>query len=302
VVNNVVALQLTSFEMPAVWHSISTVLNNNTFTIYTYNATGYTDASYNIVIPDGNYTQHTFATTLNNIFGIIGNALSFLLCEVDEITLGTVIRAKNALADNGVTIGPFPFSPTSPQYSPNFRFTVDFTLYINSPTYCSSGSGTFSTRPIYKNLGWQLGFRQTVYTVTPSNETISFVANPFEAVYFPCYLKSESFFGSTLNNYLFLEIDDFQNNFPTDTIISNNGAVGSYLGKNIIARIVVRKGINSMVNDNASDLIFKKRNYFGPVNLEKMKIRVLNKFGDVVDINQNDFSMTLELTTLNSNC
>ena len=32
------------------------------------------------------------------------------------------------------------------------------------------------------------------------------------------------------------------------------------------------------LTDNASDGIFKKREYFGPIKLEKFKIRILNKY------------------------
>jgi hypothetical protein len=103
-----------------------------------------------------------------------------------------------------------------------------------------------------------------------------------------------------INNYLFVEVDDFQNNFPTDSIISTNDTFGNYLGKNIIARLIISTGVNTILNDNGADLIFKKRDYFGPVNLEKLKIRILNRFGDVVNIGQNDYSMTFEVTTVNS--
>ena len=39
----------------------------------------------------------------------------------------------------------------------------------------------------------------------------------------------------------------------------------------------------------------KTREYFGPVKLEKLRIRLLNKFGHVIDMNQNDFSISFEI-------
>ena len=74
----------------------------------------------------------------------------------------------------------------------------------------------------------------------------------------------------------------------------------NYLGKNIIARITITSGINTIVTDNASDQIFKKREYFGPVNIDKFKIRLLNRFGDVINLNNNDYSFTLELKQIYS--
>ena len=65
-----------------------------------------------------------------------------------------------------------------------------------------------------------------------------------------------------------------------------------------MARITVNSGFNTIVIDNASDRIFKEREYFGPVRLEKFNIRILDKFGDIVDFNYNDFSLVLELQIL----
>jgi hypothetical protein len=48
------------------------------------------------------------------------------------------------------------------------------------------------------------------------------------------------------------------------------------------------------------DYISKKREYFGPIKLEKMNIRILNRFGEVINLNQNDYSMVFEITQLYS--
>ena len=49
---------------------------------------------------------------------------------------------------------------------------------------------------------------------------------------------------------------------------------------------------------NQSDKIFRQRDYLGPVTIRKLNIRLLNRFGDPIDINNNDFSMALELKVL----
>ena len=293
VINNVVSLKLASFNFPVVWNIFSSTDKNNIMYLSLYNMNDLSNDTINfkIVIPDGNYTQTTIAQTLNNIFSKNSDSgLNYLWCEIDPITLGTVIRARNSTTEIEAG-GAFPFDSTNGNvhYSPDFYFTVNFSLETEG-----------IIRPAYKNLGWLLGFRKTFYTIKYSNTQTSYLATTFSAVTYNAYLISESFFGSAINNYLFVEVDDFQNNFPTDSIISSNDTVGNYLGKNIIARLVVSTGVNTILNDNGSDLIFKKRDYFGPVNLEKLKIRVLNRFGEVVNIGHNDYSMTFELTTVNS--
>jgi hypothetical protein len=92
---------------------------------------------------------------------------------------------------------------------------------------------------------------------------------------------------------VFLELVDYKRNSVTDAIVS--GLPNSYLGNDILARITVSSGQNTIVLDNASDLVFKKRCYFGPQNLEKFHVRLLDKYGDVIDLNYNNFSFMLEI-------
>jgi hypothetical protein len=147
-------------------------------------------------------------------------------------------------------------------------------------------------RPASATAGWNMGFRQSTYKAVATiidYETADITRN---------VLKSESSFGSSVDNYLFLEIDDFHNNFQTDSIVSTNA--NSYMGKNILGRVVLGSGSFTIVQNNLSDGVFKKREYFGPVRIEKIHIRLLNKFGDVVDLTNNDFSFTLQFNTIYS--
>jgi hypothetical protein len=36
----------------------------------------------------------------------------------------------------------------------------------------------------------------------------------------------------------------------------------------------------------------------GPVSIEKLKINLINRYGEIIDLNSNNFSFTLELTKL----
>ena len=44
--------------------------------------------------------------------------------------------------------------------------------------------------------------------------------------------------------------------------------------------------------------VFKSRNYYGPVKLQKLKIRLLDEYGKVIDINNVDISITFEIESL----
>jgi hypothetical protein len=110
-------------------------------------------------------------------------------------------------------------------------------------------------------------------------------------------LKSESIYGSGINTYIFLSLDDFNNNFK-DSVYS--GKDTEYIHDNIIARIPVMSGSNTLMFNNPSDLVFKQRDYFGPVTVERLKVQLLDKFGDIIDLNENNFSFCLEFTQLYS--
>ena len=77
-----------------------------------------------------------------------------------------------------------------------------------------------------------------------------------------------------------------------------NNETSSYLGKNIMNRISLTSNPNTVLDNTAADMTSKKREYFGPVKLEKMRIRILNRFGDVLDMNKNDYSFVLEINQL----
>ena len=285
-INEVVSLQLTSFEFPNIIYYFSSENNSNTFEIILYNVnTGTTDNSgasifttetHTITIPDGNYEATVFKTIINNIFlNTSSIGLKFLKIDIN-LQMQTVIRTFNIQID---TSGYNPYDNSTSYYSPDFYFKLNFGIL---------------NKPLYKTAGWMMGFRKETY-INKNNSYISLIDSTIPITY-NLYLTSESTYGTKMDNYIFLEIDDYHNNFPTNTFISANTT--SYIGKNILARIVLRSGINTIITDNASDGIFKKREYFGPIKLEKFKIRILNKYGEVINLKQNDFSFVLEIKQL----
>ena len=65
---------------------------------------------------------------------------------------------------------------------------------------------------------------------------------------------------------------------------------------NILARIPISKNEENTVNINKGDNVFRDRKYFGPVNIERMSIRLLDKYGEVIDLQGSNFSFELEFT------
>jgi hypothetical protein len=58
------------------------------------------------------------------------------------------------------------------------------------------------------------------------------------------------------------------------------------------------QGKLSLVIDDNSNPLTKTRKYNGPVNIRNLQIKILDKFGSTINLNNMDFSLTLELELL----
>jgi hypothetical protein len=114
----------------------------------------------------------------------------------------------------------------------------------------------------YQKLGWYLGFREPSYTLTSDEEYIDSVS----AVTYKCYLTGESTYGNNVDNYFFVSVEDYNNNFSSNLIISENE--NSY-GSSILARIPIMVSSTEILTVNFTDNQTNKREYFGPVSIER---------------------------------
>jgi hypothetical protein len=285
-------------ELPNVWPAFSEKYNTHSFKITLYhfidpaNTTFIEKRDFLINIPAGNYTSLNFVGMINSYFLNNGNGLQYLVCTIDEINTKTIIRAYNDVYDgpnggNGLdpyyNIG----ANANPFYSSTFSFSLDF-------------SNDDSTTPIYQKTGWMLGFKQAYYMVNYSDQYTA-VANPNQnnlLITFNGYKASESSYGSSVYPYIYLDVDEFQANTRADSLYHFVGNEKFKYDNNILARISISSSQNTILIDNGSDKIFKQRNYIGPITIEKLHIRLLNRFGVPIELINNDFSFILEITYL----
>lgn len=289
-IKNVVSMKISSVELPNVWYSFSEVNKSNIFTIKLYNVNdgsgNFFDAEYDIIIPPGNYTVNAFLGAINNY--ITNNAvtmpgLDFIIVNVNNARGNVVIRANHYTDSNS---NPLPYynSGSNVYYSPNFYFELLFNY------------STFKKTCLYKNAGWMLGFHKESYTVTKTDTYIDTI-NGNGLVTYEGYLESDSYYGSGIFTYGFIEIDDYNKNYHNHIITNNNHVP---IGDNILGRLSLTSGSNTVVIDTPQDKIFKTREYFGPVTLDKLRIRLVDKHGDPIDINNSNYSLSLELQILYS--
>jgi hypothetical protein len=100
-------------------------------------------------------------------------------------------------------------------------------------------------------------------------------------------------------SYFLIEVDDFNNNNPA-VVSYNCDSKWSYNIKNILGKVPNIAATNELLFEDSSDRLFKSRKYFGPVRIQKLRIRILDENGRQVDFGENDFTINLEVETLNS--
>ena len=145
----------------------------------------------------------------------------------------------------------------------DFRFSLKFLDNIN--------------QNIMNTCGWILGFR---------------LAN-----YIDIYdkIESEGLFDGGGDRYIYISLNDYQyNNNSLNTVCFDK----SILNEDIIAKIPMINGKLSLIISDDMNPLAKIRRFTGPVNISKLHIKILDKFGTVIDLNKMDYSLTFELEIL----
>jgi hypothetical protein len=265
--NNVVSMQLAAMELPTSFYNIDRALGNNFFALI--------DPSHNvtqmIVIPDGNYTYADLVNEINILIQGTSVTRQTPTGEVVTVSFKDVVFTLDINLESGsgrVIVGLAKCdSYTIPDLSV-CNFILSFqTDYEGKPDYIT---------PLPLKFGWMLGFRNGVYT-----NNISYI--------------SEGLIDLSAPRYVFLSIDD-HNNSVGDGFISVYSS--SVLNKNILARISVRGNVfNYMAQNNLSTTTYP-REYFGPVNIQRMNIQLLDEYGRILNLHNMDFSFCLNFDVI----
>lgn len=126
---------------------------------------------------------------------------------------------------------------------------------------------------IRKNLGWYMGFRKPSYTGS--------------SVYL-----SEAIYNAGGNDYIYFALNDFNHSEAPSVLVMKDNSI---LDDNIIAKIPIASDKFQVLVDTPSTGVLKQREYMGPTTLSRIHVKLLDEFGDTIDMNMMDFSFSLEL-------
>lgn len=281
---NVVSMRVASIELPTTFYAVSRSNGNSTCIITEVSNNASIDA-WLLTLPDGNYEQSwalnsnaadieaamqqaianavpgKFNTTKNQF--TIGGGNTTQLDNMDDLTF-SVNRASGKAIFTAIANGIFD--------------TDGFMLHFNVDPEGNLNDTTI----LQLRLGWQLGFRAASYQAKGHavSEGICLVCGP---------------------RYGFISIDDYQKNTGPSYVIAYANSV---LQDNIITRLNLAELVADFgVYQSSSDpglttQVNRTREYFGPVDIQRLHISLYDEFGRILDLNNMDWSLTLAFELL----
>lgn len=269
---NITSLRLTSLSLPNTWYLFSSEKGNNKFNIEIYELKsegGERDPNgatwiHTVVIPDGNYTRDQLVTFLNRQY-------------FEDLNEGeNVIDVLRAEYQNRMRNIRFEINPNSLKTSFHIletdrRHGFDL-IFVDE-----------HNNSMIHSAGWLLGFRKAKYINVTKK------------------IQSEALFDGGGERYIYFSLNDFTLNKVNDNIICLDN---TYMEKNILAKINISTnsfGIQIEDNPDSEFIHTKTRLYSGPVSLKKLKIKLIDMYGNLINLNSMDFSFTLELEKLYQN-
>jgi hypothetical protein len=254
----VVSLQLSALEMPTTFYAVSGVFGNNFFVLEIAGSQPLT-----VTIPDGNYSYLTLQNYINHF---LTNQTINTDTNYNKIRFLSDINTPNGAGSGGTGKMVVGYDSTAPANPPNFVINFQTDRYGNEDRQT----------PLPLKLGWLMGFREGYY-----QNNLAYV--------------SEGVIDLTGPKYIYLVIDDFNNSV-------NDGFYGAFtssiLNKNILARISLQGSVFSTFTQNNLLLVTTSRQYFGPVDIQKIQVQLLDEYGRILNLNNMDYSFCLTFQTI----
>lgn len=258
-------MNIGNLAMPLTYYTFSRKQGNTTF-VLTLNGSN----RYVITLPDGNYASPMgnggppsatgIEQAINNAMSAAGINTSTQVCYRVDRTSGKSTFAVASPGGTGIT-----------------SIVAEFN--------CDDQGNLLESDNLQLRCGWMLGFRVGRYEGGPGTSGNG-AAIVSEGICFPDGPR-----------YGFLGIDEFQSSGVNDYFYS--AFTNSMLPDHILSRIELGNLKMSSGAFQMSDIqsfttqVNTSREYFGPINIDKLKITLYDEYGRVLDLNNMDWSLTL---------
>ena len=270
-IKDVVSMELSGFEFPNTYFQISKSLGNNFFWLGWQKAAPLILNWYYISIPDGSYERKTMQDMVNiqiqKATGLPSEQCP--QCSIDVASLRTIFALPTT------TSNPAAFLQLAFNRTRGGKTITDTSQNQLAPAEIDS-----TNTNIAQNFGWILGFRMAEYKASTA-------------------YVSEGLYDSWGTKYLYVIVDDFNKNYANLVEPIYNSSLGR---DNILARVSLAPILASLTEGtsladqfNPGDFV---RNYFGPVDVEKIRLTIVDEFGRVINLNNMDLSLAITFVCL----
>ena len=177
-------------------------------------------------------------------------------------------------------------------FLPDITLTVRFSVINGSFTFTGSIPFSIDTawdakdRPLDYGLGYYLGYSRGVHTSVP---------NPSDITKHIVTSDTCAYFGG--DNYVFLAVNDFDcvrqtvKTYDT-TFLPERSRPHDFTAT---AKLVMTQPKNYMVFDDYSSKHIKEVVFPGPVDLSRLRVRLLDAYGDPIDLCSSQYSFSIEV-------
>lgn len=264
-ITKAISMSITSIEIPLSYYNISEHLNNNKFMV---------DNSL-IEIESGLYEVYRYETSSST------NKVGKLVAA--DIIQKINFELNNQGIDLSLNVDSITGKSTFVSTSSSSK-TINFNL--DNSFNCDNSSNkifkSYINNKPYQNLGWLLGFRENTINVSGSKEsdTICNIGYP---------------------RYAYIAIDDFQSRSKNYfSVASDNIVAPNIIGRINILSLLEKKG-GFKQGAAVGDFVFTQkhvREYFGPTDLNKLKVSLLDEYGRPLSLNNMEWSFVVNFECL----
>lgn len=280
-INEVTKMEIMEYSGPSAIRMISGAQQNNFFTLTLKYSNATPDATKVIKSPDTYRIERSIMTS-TTLIAFIANINAQLNVAGDDFEYGSFKFNHEIVA--GVSLNEIIMDRT-------ISFVYDTTSASNVSEvildFVSPIPGQSTVPFVFeKSLGYILGFRKgKVSSSVLSNNKY--------------YIEAASLVDLNDFKYAYLIVDDFISNSETNIITSEVKSQGNCTGSlrhggNILGKIIYRNELNYNMYNR---VISTPREYYGSVDIQKLKIALVNEYGDYIDTQELDWSFTLRLTS-----
>lgn len=276
---NVISMKLTSAEIPNTFYLINEGMNVFRITIKDTCRCSDNETHFDITIPPGTWSADNLVDFLQNYFDHDNDTdLRYLIITLNEQTGKLIFRFKTPAEIDSFS------AEDIVDLDPDKTNTLEYKIALKNNTYLCKNDYETS-----KNLLYIMGFHYSQYNIFIS----SLKTFLYGRTLILGYLEAYYVYAHCYSSYFYICIDEFITNTKEQIIAFKKDQM---LSESILGRIQIKNQPFTVNIDNNNDNVFKERNYFGNIKIRKLHVKVIDKYGNILNLNNSEISLALELT------